>query len=205
MSEPLSTRPWLAVGGYWLLWKWGMGRSSACLPAELCHEETENQASCSRLLGARRVEEDEDGQWETVGFLHTTSLPTPWGHPCSLVGFCFCSELEESCTIPAHWLHPSACPTEHSMALFVQQGHGVFLTLAKHQIITSKDFRNLSETTANISYLCLRGRKYFSLIASNICQELVQLWRMVHIPGHRADPQCQHQHSTAVGMQLVPL
>lgn len=91
------------------------------------------------------------------------------------------------------------------MALFVQQGHGVFLTLAKHQIITSKDFRNLSETTANISYLCLRGRKYFSLIASNICQELVQLWRMVHIPGHRADPQCQHQHSTAVGMQLVPL
>lgn len=117
MSEPLSTRPWLAVGGYWLLWKWGMGRSSACLPAELCHEETENQASCSRLLGARRVEEDEDGQWETVGFLHTTSLPTPWGHPCPLVVFCFCSELYHTCPSapsqcsPYRALHGSVRPT----------------------------------------------------------------------------------------------
>lgn len=201
MSEPLSTRPWLAVGGYWLLWKWGMGRSSACLPAELCHEETENQASCSRLLGARRVEEDEDGQWEPVVSCTRHLCPPHGDIPAPL----WCFAFVQSCTIPAHRLHPSARLTEHSMALFVQQGHGVFLTLAKHQIITSKDFRNLSETTANISYLCLRGRKYFSLIASNICQELVQLWRMVHIPGHRADPQCQHQHSTAVGMQLVPL
>lgn len=152
------------------------------------------------------MEEDEDGQWELVGFLCRTSLPTPWEHPCPPHGVLPLvragGELYHPCLSalsqwsPCRALHGSVHPTRAWI---------IFLTLAKHQIITSKDFRNLSKTTANISYLCLRGRKYFSLIASNICQELVQLWRLVNIPGHRVDPQCQHQHSTTVGMQPAPL
>lgn len=206
MPEPLSIRPWLAVGGgtgYYGNGKWADRdlvylQSSATRKPNIEHRA----GGCWGQGGWRRMRMG-SGSWWVFCAGH---LCPPHGNiPALPMGFCLWSELEESCTIPACRLYPSGHNAEHSMALFMQRGHGVFLTLAKHQIITSKDFRNLSKTTANISYLCLRGRKYFSLIASNICQELVQLWRLVNIPGHRADPQCQHQHSTTVGMQPAPL